>query len=304
VPGVLEELLDKGRLSVLLEQNRIDHARTWRVETERELESLDDDQLRSVFIKPRDTQRFHARYGVKSMSPSGRDAIWKTLDRLRGEGLEVVLQEYVPGPPTHGYLLEGFVDGGGTVRAVLARQRLRMHPPNFGNSSAARSIPPEEAAPAEQALRRLLHAVRYRGIFNMEFKKDARDGSFRLLDVNPRAWWHVEFAARCGVDVVHMAYRDALGLSVDSVESYEVGRTVIYPYYDLFACYRAWKSGETGLGACVRSWVGADQMIFARDDPRPFFGATLRLWVNYARRRLPGFTEAGMDHTGTSSPGQ
>lgn len=45
----------------------------------------------------------------------------------------------------------------------------------------------------------------------MEFKSDFRDGQYKLLDVNPRAWgWH-SLCAPCGVDFPYLAYREALG---------------------------------------------------------------------------------------------
>ena len=70
----------------------------------------------------------------------------------------------------------------------------------------------------------LLARVNYRGIFSAEFKRDARDGQYRILEVNTRAWTYVEFASRCGVNVCEMAWQDALGLPVTAASpSYPVG---------------------------------------------------------------------------------
>ena len=44
------------------------------------------------------------------------------------------------------------------------------------------SIPLEEANAPLEVLDRLLPALRYRGVFNAEFKYDERDGLFKLLD--------------------------------------------------------------------------------------------------------------------------
>ena len=59
----------------------------------------------------------------------------------------------------------------------------------------------------------------YRGIFSAEFKRDPRDGLFKLLEVNARPWWFVDFAVRCGVDVCRMAYDDALGREVPPLDT-------------------------------------------------------------------------------------
>ena len=45
----------------------------------------------------------------------------------------------------------------------------------------------------------------------VEFKRDPRDGRFCLMEINARHWkWH-GLAARCGVNLSYVAYRDAIG---------------------------------------------------------------------------------------------
>ena len=86
------------------------------------------------------------------------------------------------------------------------------------------SVPLSEVAPAAESLTALLDRLAYRGVFSAEFKKDSRDGQFKILEINARPWWYVEFASRCGVDVCTMSYRDALDLPVTSVTDYQAGR--------------------------------------------------------------------------------
>jgi predicted ATP-grasp superfamily ATP-dependent carboligase len=150
---------------------------------------------------------------------------------------------------------------------MFARRRVRMYPPDFGNSSSMISIPLAEAAEAVQTLERLLRDLRYRGIFSAEFKLDPRDGLFKLLEVNCRPWWFNGFAADCGVDTTLMAYRDALGLPVERVLSYREGVRMAYSFNDLRAVIRT----RTPLPQALKFWFGARDALFARDDPRPFF---------------------------------
>lgn len=286
-PDLVAALLDKARLSELMKRHGVRHPRTWTIEAPADLEQLQDQALDQVFLKPRDSFRFSQRFNQKSLRPVGRESMLRTLSELTAEGFAMVVQEYIPGPASNGYLLDGFIDRDGNLCGLFARQRLRMYPTDFGNSSALRSIPREEVSEAEDTLVDLLGKLRYRGIFNAEFKRDERDGSFYLFEINPRAWWYVEFAARCGVDTVTMAYRDALDLRVEPVEGYQVGRRAIYPYYDLHACVDAWRDGAAEPWPMLRSWVGADQMVFARDDPRPFLTEVFGLARRYLGRRVP-----------------
>ena len=284
---LLRQMIDKDGLASLLVEHDVPHPRTWSVRDSGDAARLPWAELPEVFLKPRDSVRFLARFKRKSIRPEGREAVLQALRELNADGWEMVLQEHIPGPPTNCYLIDGHVDREGSIRGVFARQRLRQFPRDFGNSSAIRSVSLGEVEQAWEDLRRFLGAIGYRGIFNAEFKRDDRDGSFRLLEVNTRAWWYVEFAARCGVDAVTMAYEDALEMPVHSSLEYDVGRTAVYPYYDLAACAELRRRGEIGRIEMLRSWAQSEQMIYAPDDPRPFLLATGELWGGYIRRRLP-----------------
>ena len=268
---VVECLLDKDELRGLLAAHDVPHPRTVGVDGPDDLDFLVGIDLDRCFIKPRDSQRFSRLHGVKALRPSSRNEMRILLDRLAREGHPVVLQEYVPGPPTHHHFLDGFVDREGRVRACLARRRLRASTPDFGNSSATVSVPLEDVRPAAVDLMRILEAVGYRGPFNAEFKLDERDGTFRLLEINVRPWWQVEFAAMCGIDVVTMLYRDALGLPVADVEGYAVGVEWILAFTDLAACVRMARTGDMTWREVARSRLSARWVEFSPDDPLPGF---------------------------------
>jgi predicted ATP-grasp superfamily ATP-dependent carboligase len=228
--------------------------------------------LASSFLKPADSQRFFASFQAKAFRISGREEAGDRLARCAAEDLAMVLQEYVPGPPTNHYFVDGFVDRTGAVRALFARRRLRMFPPDFGNSTLMRSVAITEVDDAPATLRSLFAAIGYRGIFSAEFKRDAQDGRFKLLEVNARPWWYVGFAAGCGVDVCAMAVKDAVGQPVATVEHYAIGRRCVYPYYDYDAARMERAAGRLSALAWIRSWVGASQPVFQWSDPLPALG--------------------------------
>jgi predicted ATP-grasp superfamily ATP-dependent carboligase len=278
----LDTLVDKARFGEILARLGLPHPVTRPVAAAADLEPVSDAALEHSFLKPTDSQRFFARYQVKAFRVAGRADAVQWLTTCVADGFSLVLQEYVPGPPTNHYFVDGFVDRGGTIRALFARRRLRMFPPDFGNSTLMVSVPRTEVGDAPKTLARLFEELRYRGIFSAEFKQDARDGRFKLLEVNARPWWYVEFAARCGVDVCAMAVRDALGKPIETVDRYTVGRRCVYPYYDLSAVQVERAAGRLGLVAWARSWVGATQPVFRWNDPMPALGEVAAM----IRRRL------------------
>lgn len=266
---VVETFLDKGALLDALERFSVPAPATVRVLSETDLAELEGERGRTWFLKPLDSQRFKMRFGVKAFRVASREEAVSLWAEARAAGLGLLLQEYVPGDAGRHYFVDGFLDGRGVVRGLFARRRVRMHPPDFGDSSYMESIPEADVAPATDALLRLLRGVGYRGIFSAEFKRDPRDDSFRLIEVNARCWAYVEFATSCGVNTPLMAYRDALGLEVASATGYAVGRAECVMPQDALACFRLHREGRLRAGEAVRSWLAAQDSVFRWSDPLP-----------------------------------
>jgi len=287
-PETIQVLLDKGRFAEATGRLGVPHPRTVCLNPQDDPATLPDAAFHDAFLKPRNSKAFLERYGVKATRFTTRAEAIAFMLEARRAGLELMLQEYIPGPASCHYFLNGFIDRRGEVCACLACRRLRMPPREFVDGSFGVSIPLEEMREAVQAVRHLLGALRYRGVFNAEFKYDERDGRFKILEVNVRPWSDVGFTIACGVDVVEMAYRDALGLPVQPVTGYKVGRRYLDPSPDVDAGRRLLREGRLTLWTWLRSWPGATQMIFSWDDPVP----ALVCYLNGARRRLRAATAA------------
>jgi len=275
--SALDLLVDKGRFGAALDRLGLPHPKTRKLKSIRDLDAFSDTVLRTSFLKPVQSQQFFARFGVKAFMISGRTDARAHLEQCAAAGLEMVLQEYIPGPPTNHYFIDGFVDREGIVKALFARQRLRMSPPDFGNSTMMVSVPVSETSAAIETLKTLLADIEYRGIFSAEFKRDEHDGTFNLIEVNARPWWYVEFAARCGVNVCDLAVRDALGQTVPMISTYAIGRRCVFPYYDLQAARAEMSAGRMGIFGWARSWVGPYQPVFRWSDPLPAIGEVAKL---------------------------
>ncbi len=275
---ILDLLVDKWLFAQALERHGVPHPRTIAVESEADLEDID---FENPFLKPRNSQLFAQRYHRKAFTFATPEEARRAFRKIADAGLTAVLQDYIPGPPTEHVFIDGFVDRTGVVRAVFARRRLRMFPPDFGNSTLTVSIAPEEAVGAIEGVTQLLTGLGYRGIFSAEFKRDPRDGEFKILEVNSRPWWYIGFAAHCGVDVTLMAYRDALGLPVAQSRGYAVGERCVLLPQEIRAYFLTRQKGDLAFGAWLRSWAGATPSVLAWDDPLP----ALSLPSFLARRR-------------------
>ena len=286
-PRVVETMTDKWLFSNFVDCLDIPRPKTLRVNTIEELQSLDEACFENMFLKPIDSQEFSRRTRVKAFRLEGRQHALRIMAQLGRDGINgfpILLQEFIPGPASSYYLVDGFVDRNRQIRALIARRRLSQYPPMFGNSSRSRTIRLEEVKGAVESLERMWSTVNYRGIFDAEFKYDERDGQLKILEVNARPWWFVEFATRCRMDLCQMAYRDALGLPVEPAGDYDIGRSCIYLSYDLAAHWET-DRGLGGLFRWVRSCAGVEDIVHRWDDPRPSLHSAWSSLKNYWRHR-------------------
>jgi len=277
-------LIDKLILSKLLKKYNIPHPITTSIEKPDDINGLDF--LNKYFLKPRDSQKFIREYGVKALHLENFRGNKNKIEQILKSGHQIILQEYVPGPATNHFFVDGFMDRFGNIRAFFARQRIRMYPRDFGNSSCMISIPLGEIESAVSHVRKFLPAIKYRGIFSIEFKYDDRDKQYKLIEINARPWWYIEFAAYCGVNVCKLAYEDALGLDVKPILSYKVGKRFVYPYYDFACSSRLVRERKLTLLNLAQFWWRAKTPMFCLDDPLPSLYNSYKSVSGYLRRRF------------------
>jgi D-aspartate ligase len=283
-PESLRQMVDKACFAETLVRLGLPHPRTVVLREPGALEAIPNDRLQDFFLKPNQSTVFAQCYGVKALRFRDRAEALRLLKDASTRGLKVMLQEFIPGPPTRHVFVEGFMDRHGRICGLLARRRIRMFPDEFGNSTLSVSIPLSEVSGAVETMHRLLSGIGYRGVFSAEFKLDERDGLFKLLEVNARPWWYVDFAARCGVDVCGMAYRDALGWEIEPVTSYRVGRRCVYPRLDLENRLGGRGARTMNGWSLLRSWIGAHQPFFSWEDPEPGI-VGLYSWIKKGTQR-------------------
>jgi LmbE family N-acetylglucosaminyl deacetylase/predicted ATP-grasp superfamily ATP-dependent carboligase len=120
--------------------------------------------------------------------------------------IELLLQEYVPGGDDQLYTAGLFVCAGGHV--AFTGRKLKQHPPGLGIARLAETVDEPGLVPDGVAL---LAELGYEGISQVEYKRDARDGSFRLMEANFRPWTWMGLATACGTNLPLAAHRWALG---------------------------------------------------------------------------------------------
>jgi len=232
-----------------------------------------------VMMKGVDNREFQESPGAGKMVVTSREHLLSTYDEMTG-GLErraVILQEYIPGDATSVWMFDGYFDERSDCILGITGQKLRQYPPYVGQTSLGYCT---ENATVQQLTRRFMKAVGYTGILDLGFRYDARDGQYKLLDVNPRVGSAFRlFVAENGLDVVRALYLDLTGQQVPTAAAKE-RRKWLVENYDLASSAKYYRDGVLRPREWVRSFRGVQEAAwFARDDLRPF-GA---MWVRSLR---------------------
>jgi predicted ATP-grasp superfamily ATP-dependent carboligase len=199
-----------------------------------------------------------------------------------------VVQEYIPGDGRGIFLLMNH----GRLRAAFAHRRLREKPPSGGVSVLSESVALDPRL--LQDSERILEALKWHGVAMVEFRRDARDGVSKLLEINGRFWGSLQLAVDAGVDFPYLLYRQAVDGDTEPVLTYRVGVRLRWWLGDvdwLLLRLREANGVSERLGA-LRTFLRpagktARAEILRRDDPAP---ATVELW-QYLRDAVQGVTE-------------
>jgi D-aspartate ligase len=292
--AAIEQFVDKDRFQALVDRLDIPRPRTIPIRQPGDLALATDEDLANGFLKPTESQAHNRRFKTKGFFVESRDEARGLIDEASEAGVTFMLQEWIPGDMSRTFLIDGFVDRRGTISAMVARRRVRMDPPRLANTCSDVTIPLADVEACLPSVRTLLEATDYRGIFNVEFKLDERDGRFKIIELNPRPFWLIGHIERAGLDLPWMSYLDARGLPVTTPGSYQIGRYGMYEIPDATAIARAIGSLRRPEGPILGPWLRGDKALFWFSDPRPaldgigqIVGKRLSRAVERSRRSVP-----------------
>ncbi len=201
-----------------------------------------------------------------------------------GSGTSVMFQEYIPRDCGEDWIFHGYCDSRSDCLAAFTGVKVRSYPPYVGPTTLGRCT-------ANERLRRqaemLFKALSYRGIMDLDYRLDRRDGQYKLLDFNPRIGAQFRlFVNEAGIDVVRALHLDLTERTVPPGPAVE-GRGFVAEHYDLLAAWGYHRDGGLTLRGWLRSLRGVREPAWlAADDPAPFLVMCVRFLLRGLRRAL------------------
>ncbi len=197
-----------------------------------------------------------------------------------------MVQELIPGQPESLWMFNGYFDAHSKPLVAFTGVKLRQAPPDTGATTLGVCRANPEIA---NTTIRFMQALGYRGMLDMDYCRDPRDGRYKLLDANPRigATFRL-FVDTQGVDVLRAMYLDLTGEPVSSGVQRQGRRWVAEPL-DLRSSLIYLRRGELTARTWLRSLRGVQEAAWwAADDPLPLPSVFLRLFGARLRRALFG----------------
>ncbi|MFI9819177.1 ATP-grasp domain-containing protein [Streptomyces sp. NPDC052013] len=190
-------------------------------------------------------------------------------ERSEEAGSPLLLQEFLPPGPDRDWFFHGYADRTGAVRAGGPGRKQLAWPRGAGLTAVGRWTPNPEV---RELAERLIGALGYRGILDLDFRRCGRTGRYHLLDFNPRPGAQFRlFADSAGVDVVRALHLDLTGRALPAGEQ-RAGREFVVENYAPLAALRCAPGGRE------LAW-------YAPDDRGPGW-AMWALWCRHVSGRL------------------
>lgn len=234
-------------------------------------------------LKPVSSHEFARHFpGLKAFVVNTDDELLGAFSRTASAGVEMMVTEIIPGADDQFCSYYSYLDQDGEPLLHCTKRKLRQYPIWFG--SGCFHVTDWNPEVAELGLR-FFQGVGLRGLGNVEFKRDARDGRLKLIECNHRLTAATGLLRAAGLDLPLVVYNQLLDRPQPKVD-YRRGLTLWYPTRDVraFVAYR--RHDQISLRTWLRSVVRRHHLpVASLVDPRPALVHHLRL-LSRLRRLL------------------
>ena len=196
--------------------------------------------------------------GHKAFRCDNLDELQRHYQRVHVVSSELLIQEMIPGPVEQIVIMGGYFGKGSTPLGYFTARKLVQSPDDFGTGCLVQSEPIAEIV---EPTTRLCKMLGYQGMAETEYKFDARDGRYKLIEINTRHWdWH-QLGTHSDINLSWVAYCDLVGIPCEQEQK----------------------------PICVSKWIGEDVLfvhalssLFHREQRIP------RLWSKLSGPRTYG----------------
>jgi predicted ATP-grasp superfamily ATP-dependent carboligase len=205
----------------------------WIADSAKTLSEIRSSLTYPIIVKPLLGHIFEGKTGKKLLIAGNFDETVSAVGAMTAAGTGAVLMEMIPGPDDRLCSYFTYLDENSEPMFHFTKRVIRRYPVLSG--TACYHITDWIPEAVELGVRLFKH-VRLRGVANVEFKRDVRDGRLKLIECNARFTASDSLVARSGVDIGAFVYNRLTGRAQKQIKTFKQGLRMWDPIRD-FQCF-------------------------------------------------------------------
>lgn len=281
---IAEKLVDKVIFYRMLDKFNIPHAKTYIPENLSEVKMISQGLEYPYIIKPVHSGAFANLFGNKCLRADSGKELVELYKKAAVEEDTLIIQQELAG--TERYLVYMYLNRDSKPLAVCCYKKMRILPIDYGNACACKTAWKPDVV---NICLNLLQKIGYYGLAEAEIQRDERDGKLKLVEINARSTTETRLAARCGMNMEYIAYRDALGLKINKIHPAKldvIWIDILRDIQSIFSREGYLAQKKITLTRWLQSLRGEREYAFlAWEDPLPFIVLLFRFFRTYGFKK-------------------
>lgn len=290
---LLDDSSPEAQLQVLDKLSTYRHAasagvctpRFWEIADRQSLREIERELVFPLLVKPRLSHLFEARFGRKHVIVHSSEELQRAFEGASDAGMDVLLMEWIPGGDDRLCSYYTYLDEQSRPLFHFTKRIIRRYPNGMG--AACYHITdeiPELIRPAN----RLFRHVGLRGLANVEFKHDPRDGQYKLIECNARFTASNCLVSASGVNLAAFVYNRLIGRPTRVPAAYRSGLRLWDPVRDYWAFQERRAAREITLARWIGSILHRQTFCFFKlTDPLPALARLAKPMRRWLEERHP-----------------
>jgi len=267
---LVRTLTSKKEMYFLAKKNEIPTAETYFPQSREDVEKYLEHAAFPIMLKGIYGSTLQLRTRRKMFITKTKGELLDLYDRYEDpSNPNFMLQEYIPGGDDSIWMFNGYFNEKSECLFAITGKKIRQAPPYTGLTSLGICLRNDTIV---ETTKHFMKSIGYKGILDIGYRYDRRDGKYKVLDINPRIGCTFRlFVGDNGLDVARVQYLDLTEQYVSPSKIIE-GRKWFVEDSDLVSSIRYYHDKNLTFGQWVKSFRGVQEAgWFACDDLLPFF---------------------------------
>jgi predicted ATP-grasp superfamily ATP-dependent carboligase len=269
-PQLVRALASKKQMYFLAKKNGIPTPETYFPQSREDVDKYLEQDPFPIMLKGIYGSALQRRAGRKMFIIKSKKELLDLYDRYEDKANpNFMLQEYIPGGDDSIWMFNGYFDERSECLFAITGKKIRQAPPHNGLTSLGICLRNDTV---HETTKRFMKNIGYKGILDIGYRYDTRDGKYKVLDINPRIGCTFRlFVGDNGLDVARAQYLDLTEQNVPPSQIVE-GRKWFVEDYDMVSSVRYYSEKNLTFREWIKSFRGVQEAAwFACDDLLPFF---------------------------------